>query len=197
MSDDKQPKDDDAPDTENTDETPTDENGEGAEDGDGEEEAPKGLKAKLVETFAANKKLVIIIAAVLVTVIGGGSGIYFSGFFDVEKTNEITLSLPEPLVYHEIPRITVDLKPSRKHSRPFIRMTVQAELQGKSAVAAFIANEVKIMDAIHAHLRDTTVEDLKGTLGTESLREDLTNIINRFIAPEVALTVLYKDILIR
>lgn len=189
MSDDEQPKD--------TEENPTEENGEGAEDGDGEESALKRLKAKLVEKFAANKKLVIIIAGVLVAVIGGGSGIYFSGFFDVEKTNKITLSLPDPLVYHEIPRITVDLKPSRKHARPFIRMTVQAELQGKSAVAAFIANEVKIMDAIHAHLRDTTVEDLTGEIGTESLREDLTNIINRFIAPEVALTVLYKDILIR
>lgn len=208
MSDDEQPKDDDAPDATDSEETPTEENGEategteesteeGAEDGDGEDEAPPGLKAKLVEKFAANKKLIITVAGVLVAVMGIGSGIYFSGFFHVEKSHEITLSLPDPLVYHEMPRVTVDLKPSPKHARPFIRMSIQAELQGQSAVTAFIANQTKIMDAMHAHLRDTTVEDLRGEVGTETLREDLTSIINRIIAPEIAVTILYKDILIR
>lgn len=141
MSDDEQPKDDAATDTTDatdSEETPTDENGEaaegteegseeGAEDGDGEEVAPPGIKAKLVEKFTANKKRIIIVAGVLVGIIGIGSGIYFSGFFHVEKTNEITLALPDPLVYHEIPRITVDLKPGPKHPRPFIRMTIQAD----------------------------------------------------------------------
>lgn len=217
MSDDEKPKDDDAPDsapdsedTADADATLSEENGEAAEggeeaaedgdgdgDGDGEEESPPGLKAKLVDKFVANKKLAIIIAGILVAVIGGGSGIYFSGFFHVEKTHEITLSLPDPLVYHEVPRITVDLKPSRNHPRPFIRMTIQAELQGQSAVAAFVDNETKILDAMHAHLRDTTVDDLRGEVGTETLRDDLTAIINRIIAPEIAVTVLYKDLLIR
>ena len=210
MSDDEQPKDDatdvteapdatDAPDAEETSSEENEEAGEGTEEAaeDGEEDAPQGLKAKLVEKFTANKKLIISVVGVLVALIGIGSGVYFSGFFHVEKSHEITLSLPDPLVYHEIPRITVDLKPSPKHARPFIRMTLQAELQGQSAVAAFIANETKIMDAMHAHLRDTTVEDLTGEVGTETLREDLTSIINRIIAPEIAVTVLYKDILIR
>jgi len=196
MSDDEQPK-DDAEEAQEAGEDAT-----GAEGGEADEkEAPQGLKAKLVaklpKKLVDNKKLSIIVAAVLVAVIGGGAGIYFSGIFHVAKTNEITLKLPDPLVYHEVPRITVDLKPSPRHARPFIRMTIQAELQGKSAKAAFIANETKIMDAIPAHLRDTTVEDLTGEVGTESLREDLTIIINRIIAPKLAITVLYKDILIR
>lgn len=181
------------------DETETDateeERGEG-EGEDGEDEASgviKELKAKL----AANLKLVIIIVASVVVLGGGSAGIYFSGILHVEKPHEVSVKLPDPPVYHDVPRITVDLKPSRRHARPFIRLTVQAELQGESAKAAFIANEAKIMDAIQSDLRNTTVEDLEGVEGTERLRENFTIIINRIIAPEIAITVLYKDILIR
>jgi len=181
-------------------ETPPEEAGEEAgEDSDAvaDEEAPQGLKAKLVAKLAGQIKPIIIAAVVIVVVAGGGAGVYFSGIFHTETPHEVTVNLPDPPVYHEIPRITVDLKPSPKHARPFIRLTLQAELQGETARAAFIANETRILDAMQSDLRNTTVEDLEGEQGTERLREDFTLIINRIIAPEVAITVLYKDILIR
>jgi flagellar FliL protein len=157
------------------------------------EEAPKGFKAKLL----AKKKLILITLAAVLLLGGGGAGVYFSGVLHPNKPHEIEVMLPDPAVFHDVPRITVDLKPSPDHARPFIRLTVQAELQGESARAAFIANEPKIMDAIQSHLRNTTVEDLEGERGTERLREDFTTIINRVITPEIAIGVLYKDILIR
>lgn len=169
-----------------------DETEDGAEDG-----APQSPVGKLVAKLKAHLKLILIVVGALVVVGGGAAGIYFSGIFHVEKPHEATLMLPAPPINHEMTRITVDLKPSPKHARPFIRLTMRAELQGESARDAFIANETKIMDAIHAHLRDTTIEQLEGHQGTETLREDITIIINRVIAPEIAITVLYKDILIR
>ena len=156
-------------------------------------EAPKGFKAKLM----AKMKLIIFVVVGLVILGGGGAGVYFSGILHPNKPHEIEVMLPDPAVFHDVPRITVDLKPSPDHARPFIRLTVQAELQGENARAAFIANEPKIMDAIQSHLRNTTVEDLEGERGTERLREDFTTIINRVITPEIAIGVLYKDILIR
>ena len=156
-------------------------------------EAPKGFKAKLM----AKMKLIIFAVVGLVILGGGGAGVYFSGILPPNKPHAIEVMLPEPAVFHDVPRITVDLKPSPDHARPFIRLTVQAELQGEGARAAFIANEPKIMDAIQSHLRNTTVEDLEGERGTERLREDFTTIINRVITPEIAIGVLYKDILIR
>lgn len=171
-------------------ETEADENGEGI--AEGEAEAPKGLKAKL----AGKMKFILIGLAVLV-VLGAGAGVYFSGVLDTHKPHEVTVNLPDPPVHHDIARITVDLKPSPRRARPFIRLTMQAELQGESARAAFIANETKIMDAMHSYLRNTPPESIEGINGTETLRTDLTAIINRIIAPELAITVLYKDILIR
>jgi flagellar FliL protein len=156
------------------------------------EEAPKGHKGKL-----AGKMKFIIIGFVALVMIGGGAGVYFSGILHVEKTHETTVMLPGPPVYYELPRITVDLKPTEKRARPFIRLVMQVELQGESAKLAFVANEVKIMDTIQAQLRTITPDELSGEQGTERLREDFLTIINRVIDPEIAITVLYKEIFIR
>jgi len=164
----------------------------GGAEGEAEQDAPTGLKAKL-----AGKLKYILIGVGVLVLVGGGAGVYFSGILHTEKLHETTIALPGPPVFHELQRITVDLKPSPGRARPFIRLTVQAELQGDSAKAAFVANEVKIMDALQAHLRTVTAPELSGEQGTERLREDFITIINRIIAPEVAISVFYKDILVR
>ena len=170
--------------------------GEAGEDEDGDD-LPPSLKAKIMAAIGAHKKRIVIAVLGVVLVGGGGAGAYFMGLFHTTKPHEVLVSLPALPLNHEMQRIIVDLKPSPKHARPFIRLTMQAELQGESAVDAYIANEVKIMDALQSHLRGTTVEDLEGTIGSERLRQDFTAIINRVIAPEVAITVLYKEIIIR
>mgnify|MGYP000094096625 CR=1 FL=1 len=164
----------------------------GGAEGEAEQDAPTGLKAKL-----AGKLKYILIGVGVLVLIGSGAGVYFSGILHTEKLHQTTIALPGPPVFHEIPRITVDLKPSPGRARPFIRLTMQAELQGDSAKEAFITYEVKIMDALQAHLRTVTAPELSGQQGTERLREDFIIIINRIIAPEVAISVFYKDILVR
>lgn len=141
----------------------------------------------------------IIIAAVTVLVLGGGgAGLHFSGLLShLFGGSETVVELPSEPVFHDIARLTVDLKPSEAHPKPFIRLLMQAELQGESAKLAFAANETRILDGMQSHLRTLTVEDLEGGQGTERLRDDLTTIINRIIEPEVAIGVLYKEILIR
>ena len=155
-------------------------------------ETPAPPKSKL----AAMMKWIVLGAGV--TVFGAiGAALYFSGVLFPSKPHELTMELPGPPVYYEMQRMTVDLKPSETRARPFIRVTLQIELQGDSAKQAFIDSETRILDAMQAHLRDLTAEELEGEHGTERLREDFTTITNRIIAPERAITVLYKEILIR
>jgi len=157
-----------------------------------EEPAPTGLKAKL----AAKKGLIIAVAFVLL--VGGGvAGLYFTGKLTAKKPHEISMVLPGELVYYKLPKITVDIKPSKGHARPFIRLIMQVELQGESAKTAFVEREIKILDAIQTHLRSLTVEDLKDEAGSERLRNDVVLVINNLIRPERAVTVLYKEIMIR
>ena len=189
MSDDAEDKkpEDEAADDETAEDT---EESEGGEEDGGEDEKPKGK-------FDGKLKYIIIGVAALVLLGGGGAGLYFAGVFGGEKPHETQVALPGPPVYYEMQRITVDLKPSDRRMRPFIRVGLQAELQGESAKAAFVENEVKIMDLLQAHLRTVTAEELSGQEGTERLRADITTIINRVITPERAITVLYKDIMVR
>ncbi|MCW8914820.1 MAG: flagellar basal body-associated FliL family protein [Magnetovibrio sp.] len=162
----------------------------------GEEEAivaeASGLKAKLV-----GKLKYIIIGVVGLLLIGGGVGGYFLGLFHTPKPHETTVILPGAPVFYELEPIVVDIKPEQGRARPFIRLGLQVELQGESAKEAFIANEIKIKDLMQSHLRTVAPSDLSGQEGTARLREDLVRIMNRIIAPERAITVFYKDIIVR
>ena len=171
------------------------EDAEGASDEDGGEGGEDGgdkPKGKL-----AGKLKYIIIGVVALLIVGGGAGAYFMGLFSTEKPHEATLMMPGPPAYHELGTVTVDLKPEQGRPRPFIRVTFTAELQGETAKAAAMEHEVKINDAIRSHLRTVSPSDLSGEEGTERLRTDLTIIINRIIAPEHCITVLYQDLMIR
>lgn len=184
--DDKKPK-DETPDLEIED---ADE--EGSEGDDKEEEKKPGLKDKL----AAHKAMIISVLF-LVIIAGAVAGLYFTGMLTAKKPHEISLALPDEAVFHEIPKITVDLKPSPKHPRPFIRLVMQVELQGETAKTAFIEREAKILDAMQTHLRTLTVQELQDTDGTERLRTDLLMVIGNVIRPERAITIYYKEIMIR
>jgi len=155
-------------------------------------EEPKGLKAKL-----AKHKLIVIAAVVIVLMVGTGAGLYFTGMLKTHPVHEVNLALPEAAVFYEIPKVTVDISPSKGHPRPFIRLVMQAELQGETAKVAFIEREAQILDAMQTHLRSLTVEDLQGNVGSQRLRTDLLSIINNIIRPQAAISVLYKEIMIR
>lgn len=182
------PKSEEPESEEETSENAADEDGS-EEDGEEGDDKPKG---KL-----AGKMKYIIIGAVVLLLGGGGAGLYFSGLLSSDKLHETTIMLPGEPVFYELPRMTVDLKPSDKRARPFIRLLMQVELQGETAKTAFVDNETKIMDAMQSHLRSVTSEELSGVEGTERLREDFTIIINRIIDPERAITIYYKEILVR
>lgn len=166
------------------------------EDGDGEKKAEDEKKPGLKDKLAANKVLVIAVSF-LVIIAGAVAGLYFTGMLTAKKPHQISMALPGESVYHEIPKITVDLKPSPQHARPFIRLVMQVQLQDETAKTAFVERQTKILDAIQSHLRSLTVQELEGEYGTELLRTNLVLVINNIIKPELAMTVLYKEFMIR
>lgn len=170
----------------------TDESAEPDQDSESKEEKKPGLKDKL-----AAHKVMIFSGLFLLIVAGSVAGLYFTGMLTAKKPHEISLALPEEAVFHEIPKITVDLKPSPKHPRPFIRLVMQVELEGEAAKTAFVERETRILDAMQTHLRTLTVQELQDTDGTQRLRTDLLMVINNVIRPEYAITVYYKEIMIR
>ena len=182
-------------------ESPEDAPKEGAEGADGEgieaDELPTGPVAIL------RKKLKLILMVLgAVAVIGGGVGIYFSGLGgtisdSLSGTPKAKMELPEPSLFYDMAVITVDLKPSKKRSRAFIRFAMTVEVYGESGRDKLISEEAKILNSVQEFLRDQTPEDLAGKEGSIKLRQGMIDAINKSIAPEKIITVLFKEILVR
>lgn len=157
------------------------------------EEAPKqGLKDKLKE-----HKIVVIAAVFLLIVVGVVAGLYFTGKFTAKKPHVMSMSLPGASVYQEIPKITVDLKPSTGHPRPFIRVVMQIQLEDEAAQTLFIERETQILDGIQSHLRTLTVDELHDAQGTERLKLDILMITRNVIKPHGAMAIFFKEFMIR
>ncbi|MBT6096235.1 MAG: hypothetical protein HOH04_15220 [Rhodospirillaceae bacterium] len=173
---------------ENVPEENEDENTEGAE-----EEAPKKKKLSL-------KKMIILgVGGLFALLIVGGGIAYMMGWLDSmlgierEKTKlEISLAAP---VRHPLPLIKADLKTGRCRS-PFLRVEVVVQVN-EDDIDLLIDNETAIVDGVRTHLRDQERQDLVGKAGTNQLRFDLVNIVNKVIAPARVHGILFKDFLLQ
>lgn len=168
---------------------------------EGEEVEADGLLSGPIAIIRQKLKL-ILMALGVIAVIGGGVGIYFSGLGhtisdSLSGTPIAKLELPEPSIFHDMPIITVDLKPSTKRKRAFIRFAMTVEVYGESGRSKLIAEEALILNSVQEFLRDQTFEDLSGKAGSIKLREGMIDAINKSIAPEKVITVLFKEILVR
>lgn len=173
---------------------------EGAEDTDGAADPEAVESGGLVSTL--RDKLKIIIAGVMtLAIIGGGVYGFMSGAGEaisnsLSGTPIATLKLPGVTVFHELPLMTVDLKPSKVRKRPFIRFIMTIELEEKD-LPTLIARQVQVLDAAQTFLRTQTVKDLTGDAGTKKLRVKMTDILNIAISPSRISAVLFKEILVR
>lgn len=161
----------------------TEEAEESAEDGEASKKGGKG-------------KLIAIIAAALVVVLGAGGGAaYFFGLFEkTDGSKMVVIELGAPVI-HELPMIRADLKTGRCRS-PLLR-TVFAVQLGSVDLPRLKSMGILIEDAVRTHLRDQERQDLVGRAGTEKLRTDITNIINKLIAPARIHALIFKEFLVQ
>jgi flagellar basal body-associated protein FliL len=149
-----------------------------------------------VENPAARRlrpRLAAVIAAAVVAVVVAGGGIFYlvSGGDDGQAS--ATIDLGGPLVYHELPEFLVDLQPDGK-TRHHIKLQIVAEIP-ENHVRRFTEQEVAVVDAVLACLREQRHEELMGEAGAERLRSELLAVINGKIAPAQVRTILFKGFL--
>lgn len=134
-----------------------------------------------------NKKMIIIAAALVFLAAAGGGYFFFIGGDGAAKT---AVELPDPPIYYDFPKLTVDLKTDRCRS-PFLKFQPTIQLSA-TYLPRLQEEQVKIIDRMTTYLRSQTRSDLMGKEGTEKLRSGVIDIINREIAPAKALAVLFK-----
>ena len=149
-----------------------------------------------VENPAARRlrpRLAAIIAAAVVAIIVAGSGIFYLVSSGDDEQASATIDLGGPLVYHALPEFLVDLQPDG-NTRHHIKLQIVAEIP-ENHVPRITAQEVAVVDAVLAYLREQNHAELTGEAGAERLRSELLAVINGKIAPAQVRTILFKGFL--
>lgn len=145
------------------------------------------------------KKLLLLLAIPLVLG-GAGAGVWFSGLLggDAPAAAAAGSATPAPRapVFVEVPDITTNLAaPGRR--AVFIRLKARLEVNGQQDAAAVTAAMPRIVDLFQTYLREMRPEELRGSAGTQRLREELVARANLVAAPARVVDVLFQEIIVQ
>jgi flagellar protein FliL len=158
-------------------------------------EKKKGGKGKLIA---------IIGVAVLIILGGAGGGLFYMGYLDSllgmddgleeEAESDEMPQLGTP-VYYELPEFVADLYSNQCRSA-FVKLslTLQVDELDKQTV---IDRQPKIIDRFQQHLRSKIRQDLSGKDGAETLRTELTLILDATIKPAKVQNVLFRSLIVQ
>ncbi|MDO9709361.1 flagellar basal body-associated FliL family protein [Paracraurococcus lichenis] len=103
---------------------------------------------------------------------------------------------PRPPVFFDMPEITANLNvPGRRAS--YIRLRSKLELSKPEDAAAIQAAMPRLLDLYTTYLREMRPEELRGSAGTQRLREELIARAAIAAAPARVTDVLFTEILVQ
>jgi flagellar FliL protein len=166
-----------------------------------EKEAAKGGKGKLL----------IIVAAALVLAGGGGAAAWFLGLFGGHGEAAAAAHAPAqaaghdphaaepeppPIAFVDLPDLLVNLKSTGKRPR-FLKLKVALEAKDPRTAEQVKRLTPRIMDGFQLYLRALDADEIQGSNGMLTLKEELLARINQAIAPSRINDVLFKEILVQ
>ncbi len=171
------------------------------------EEAAEGAAEK-----GGGRKLVLILAAVLVLAAGGGAAAWFLGLFGGGKSEAAAPAqggahaeghggqpaepVGPPVVFVDLPDILVNLKSTNKRPR-FLKLKVALEVKDARAAEQVKLLTPRILDGFQLYLRALDADEIQGSNGMLTLKEELLARINQAVAPSRIADVLLKEILVQ
>lgn len=144
------------------------------------------------------KPLLLLVVALAVLLGGGGAAAWFLGLFGAAGAEAPAAEAPaaRPPVFVELPDITTNLAaPGRR--AVFIRVKARLEVPGPQDAAAVTAAMPRILDLFQTYLREMRPEELRGSAGTQRLREELVARANLAAAPARITDVLFQEIIVQ
>ena len=147
---------------------------------------------------SGKKKLLLV--AIPIVLIGAGAGVWFAGLMPAlpfmkhePAATEASTAAP---VYVELPEIVANLNAGPRRSS-FVKMRARLELSKPEDVAAFTAAQPRVMDLFQTYMREVRPEELRGSMGTYRLREQLIARASLATAPARVVDVLFTELLVQ
>lgn len=177
-----------------------------ANSGDGDIENLDDLPRKKI----SGKRLILFVVLPLILIVGGVSGLYFSGilsglFGHGEQHVEGGLDEPKlvddepegPTFFYEVPDIIVNLSTDGGKKQRFLKLSVTLELVGETAPAEMDKVMPRVIDQFQTFLRELRVSDMQGSAGVYRIRQELLERVRVAAHPTYVRDVLFRDILIQ
>lgn len=144
---------------------------------------------------AGRRKLIVMIlpaAAVLL-----GAGLYFTGFpsalFGAKHPSG---NAAAPTFYVDLPEMVANLDSDPRRPR-YIKLRARIEVKGGDNQRAVQASMPRLEDLFQTYLRDVRPDDVRGSMGTYRLREELIARADIAIAPAHVADVLFAEMLVQ
>lgn len=100
------------------------------------------------------------------------------------------------VAFLELPDVLVNLQSPGQRMR-YLKLALALEVNDEATAEALRALTPRIMDSIQLYLRALTVDDVRGAIGMERLKQEMTARINRAVAPLRVSGVLVKEMLVQ
>jgi flagellar FliL protein len=169
------------------------------------EEAPKEASASSEPPQQSNSKRnkIIVIGGVifLLTAVAGYWFALGPGSKKSKDTKEVVAEkvdlekLPK-VFFFDLPDLFVNLNgPDRRLT--FLKLSIAIEVAEDSHLKRLEQVKPRLLDHIQIYMRQLRIEDLKGSMGMQRLREELILRINAAAAPVKVKDVLFKEMLVQ
>jgi flagellar FliL protein len=103
---------------------------------------------------------------------------------------------PRPPVFFELPEVVSNLNVAGRRAS-YVRLRSKLELARAEDAAIVQAALPRVLDLFATYLREMRPEELRGSVGTQRLREELLARINLAVAPARVNDVLFLEILVQ
>ncbi|UPG72255.1 flagellar basal body-associated FliL family protein [Roseomonas gilardii subsp. gilardii] len=170
---------------------------------------------KPVEAKGAGNRRKLLLLALPALLLAGGAGAWFSGLLGVASGSGHAEAAPKEegaqddghgadrgaappmaVTYLDMPEIMSNLNaPGRRGA--FIRLRSKLELARPEDAAAVQQAMPRLLDLFQTYLREMRPEELRGSIGTHRLREELIARANIAAAPARVNDVLFTEILVQ
>lgn len=166
-------------------------------------EKPEG--APTGKSGGGKKKLLLL--ALPVVLVLAGAGLWFSGILPgllgigteasaAAEAGHDAAAGTRPPVFFDMPEIVANLNaPGRRAT--YIKLRSKLELAHAGDSAAVQAAMPRLLDLFTTYVRELRPEELRGSAGTQRLREELLARANLVAAPARITDVLFQEILVQ
>ena len=148
-------------------------------------------------------KLALLIGLPVLVLSGAAAGVFFSGLVDpllgVSSNAEMDMAEFDPLEpghFVELDEMLINLAVGSRRSN-FLKIRMSLELERAGDEAELLAAMPRVIDGLHAFLRELRVEELQGSQGMKRVRKELLARVNEAARPTKVRDVLFKELLIQ